>query len=306
MKFDYSRREFLKTPGAALKGAAMVKVAAVGSQLACGVESGGRRVKKCLKYSMVEEEGTILERFRMLKEIGFDGVELDSPNELAESEVLAARDETGLEIPGVIDSVHWRQPLSDADPEVRQKGLDGLETALRDAKAYGASTVLLVPGVVNKETSYDDAYNRSQAEIRKILPLAEELEVKIAIENVWNHFLLSPLEMASYLDEFDNPWIGAYFDVGNIVNYGWPEQWIRILGDRIMKLDIKEFSRQKRDEEGLWAGFDVKIGEGDCDWPAVMQALAEIGYEGWGSAEVKGGGRERLQEIYDRMERVLV
>jgi hexulose-6-phosphate isomerase len=136
--------------------------------------------------------------------------------------------------------------------------------------------------------------------------MAEELGVKIAVENVWNNFLLSPLEMARYLDEFESPWIGAYFDVGNIVNYGWPEQWIRILGERVLKLDIKEFSRKKRDEEGLWAGFEVEIGEGDCDWPAVMEALVEIGYEGWGSAEVTGGGAERLREISDRMDRVLV
>ncbi|MGW8181191.1 MAG: sugar phosphate isomerase/epimerase family protein, partial [bacterium] len=201
---------------------------------------------------------------------------------------------------------HWNKPLSDPDPVVRQEGLDGLETALRDAKTYGADTALLVPAVVNKQTSYDEAYVRSQTEIRKVLPLAEELGVKIGVENVWNHFLLSPIEMARYLDEFESPWIGAYFDVGNIVNYGWPEQWIRILGDRILKLDIKEFSRQKRDEEGPRAGFEVEIGEGDCDWPAVMAALIDVGFEGWGSAEVTGGGAERLKEISERMDRVLV
>lgn len=254
---------------------------------------------------MVEGDGTILEKFALLKELGFDGVELDSPNQLDQRVVLQARDETGLEIPGVIDSVHWNKPLSDPDPAIRAEGLEGLKVALRDARAYGADTVLLVPAVVDKRTSYDDAYVRSQAEIRRVLPLAEELGVKIAVENVWNHFLLSPLEMARYLDEFESPWIGAYFDVGNVVTYGWPEQWIRILGKRILKLDIKEFSRKKRDEEGLWAGFDVAIGEGDCDWPAVMEALLEIGYSGWGSAEVTGGGPQRLREISERMDSVL-
>jgi hexulose-6-phosphate isomerase len=254
---------------------------------------------------MVEEETTILEKFRLLRELGFDGVELDSPNDFDEEEVLEATEKTGLEIPGVIDSIHWTKPLSDPDPAVRAEGLEGLRTALRDAKTYGADTALLVPAVVNKQISYDEAYVRSQEEIRKVLPLAEELQVKIAVENVWNHFLLSPIEMARYLDEFESPWIGAYFDVGNIVNYGWPEQWIRILGKRILKLDIKEFSRKKRDEEGLWAGFAVKIGEGECDWPAVMSALVEIDYRGWGSAEVPGGGAERLREISRRMDEVL-
>jgi len=271
----------------------------------CKAESSGGRIRKALKFSMVEGDGTILEKFALLKELGFDGVELDSPNQLDQRVVLQARDETGLEIPGVIDSVHWNKPLSDPDPAIRAEGLEGLKVALRDARAYGADTVLLVPAVVDKRTSYDDAYVRSQAEIRRVLPLAEELGVKIAVENVWNHFLLSPLEMARYLDEFESPWIGAYFDVGNVVTYGWPEQWIRILGKRILKLDIKEFSRKKRDEEGLWAGFDVAIGEGDCDWPAVMEALLEIGYSGWGSAEVTGGGPQRLREISERMDSVL-
>ena len=138
-----------------------------------------------------------------------------------------------------------------------------------------ATTVLLVPAVVNKEVSYADAYTRSQAEIRKALPLADELGIKIALENVWNNFLLSPLEEARYIDELDSPMVGAYFDVGNVLRYGWPEHWITTLGKRILKIDIKEFSRKKQNEEGLGKGFDVELLEGDCDWPAVMAALRE-------------------------------
>ena len=165
---------------------------------------------------------------------------------------------------------------------------------LRDGKRYGASSVLLVPAVVNKEVSYDDAYKRSQAEIRKAIPLAEELGVKIAIENVWNHFLLSPLEAARYVDEFNSPAVGWHFDVGNILNYGWPEQWIRILGPRIQKLHIKEFSRKKRDSQGLWKGFDVKLLEGDNNWPAVMKAagrhrLSRLGDHRTGRRRHPGG-----------------
>jgi hexulose-6-phosphate isomerase len=188
---------------------------------------------------------------------------------------------------------------------VRTAGLKGLETALTDANAYGASTVLLVPAVVSAEVSYADAYARSQAEVQKALPMAADLGIKIAFENVWNKFLLSPLEMARYIDEFESDWVGAYFDVGNIVTYGWPEHWIRTLGPRILKVDIKEYSRTKRDKEGPSAGFRVELGEGDCNWPAVREALADIGYNGWATAEIPGGDTERLRDIAQRMNRIL-
>ncbi|MEZ4701631.1 MAG: sugar phosphate isomerase/epimerase family protein [Rhodothermales bacterium] len=264
-----------------------------------------KRLFKALKFGMVDEPLSILDKFKLLKEIGFDGVELDSPSDLDPQEVVDARDATGLLIPGLVDSVHWRKTLSDPDPAVREEGRAALEHALREGRRYGCTTVLLVPAVVNKEVSYAEAYERSQAEIRKVLPLAREVGVKIALENVWNQFLLSPLEFARYIDEFDSPWIGAHFDIGNIVNYGWPEQWIRTLGPRILKLDVKEFSREKRNDQGLWEGFKVEIGEGDCDWPAVNAALADIGYVGWAAAEVSGGNADRLRDIAARMDRVL-
>lgn len=295
----FTRREFITTTGAA---AAAFAFASPGA----GEDTRPKRrpIRKAVKLGMVAGEMSLLEKFRLLKALGFDGVELDSPNTLDDEEVLAARDEAGLPVHGVVDSVHWRHTLGDPDPDVRAKGVDGLKTALRDCKRYGGSTVLLVPAVVNKTVSYDDAYRRSQAEIRKALPLAEELNIRIAFENVWNNFLLSPLEAARYVDEFDSPLVGWYFDVGNVVNYGWPEQWVRILDKRLFKLDIKEFSRAKRDNEGLWKGFGVKLLEGDCDWPAVMAALDEIGYQGWATAEVAGGDEQRLRDIADRMDRI--
>jgi L-ribulose-5-phosphate 3-epimerase len=300
MAGQLDRRTFIGAAGAAVVGAAAVPL--------LGVEGPGmtqRRIRFSLKYGMVKEGGSVLEKFRLLKDLGYDGVELDSPNGLDNDEVIAARDETGLAIPGVIDSVHWKDTLSDPDPAVRARGVAGLETALHDCKLYGGTTVLLVPALVNKAVSYDDAYQRSQAEIRKVIPLASELGVKIALENVWNSFLVSPMEAARYVDEFESDRIGWYFDVGNIVYYGWPEQWIRILGKRILKLDVKEYSRTKLDNEGRWKGFGVEIGEGDCDWPAVREALADVGYEGWASAEVGGGGRDRLEEVLKRMSRAL-
>ncbi|MCK5210316.1 MAG: sugar phosphate isomerase/epimerase, partial [Cyclobacteriaceae bacterium] len=248
---------------------------------------------------------SVMDKFKLLKDLGFHGVELDSPNKLNKKEILEARDKTGLEIPGTVNSFHWKSPLSDPDPKVREKCTESMKTALRDTKEYGGTTVLLVPGVVNEKVSYDDAYRRSQEEIKKLLPVAEETGVKIAIENVWNNFLISPMEAARYIDEFDSDMVGWYFDVGNIIRYGWPEQWISILGKRILKLDIKEYSRKKQQEEGIWAGFDVKLTDGDCNWPVVMDALEEINYSGgWGSAEVPGGDRKRLQEISERMDKI--
>ena len=265
---------------------------------------GSRELRKAVKIGMVAGDLTLTEKFALLVELGFDGVELDSPTEYTTAEVLAARDTTGLAIPGVVDSVHWHKPLSHPDPKVRAEGRAALETALRDAAAWGASSVLLVPAVVSKEVSYDAAWDRSLAELERVTPLAESLGVSIAIENVWNDFLLSPLEARDYVDATNSPAVGWHLDVGNLVNYGWPEQWATILGDRVLKLDIKEYSRVKRNAEGLWKGFDVELLEGDCDWPAVMAALDAIGYTGWAAAEVAGGGRERLAEVAARMDRI--
>ena len=294
-----SRRRFLQSTGTAVAAAGVA-----GAAVPIHATADTPRIKKAVKFGMVRGPMSMVEKFKLLESLGFDGVELNSPNDYTLADVLRARDDSGLPIHGIVDSVHWRQRLSDPDPAVRAKGLAGLKTALRDAKAYGATTVLLVPGRVTKTDSYDQVYRRSQAEIRKALPLAAELNIKIGIENVWNDFLLSPLETARYIDELGSPMLGAYFDVGNVVRYGWPEHWIRVLGRRIIKLDIKEFSRVKSDEEGLRRGFRVKLLEGDCDWPAVMAALREINYPGWGTAEIPGGQRDRLQEIAERMDRI--
>ena len=297
-----SRRQFLQTSAAL--GAATLGGLAMTHAQESAPQATPNGFKKAVKYGMIRAGNTVQEKFQLLKNLGFDGVELDGPSQLNREEVLKARDTTGLVIHGVVDSVHWGKPLSHPDPAVRAAGVAALRVALQDAHAYGATTVLLVPAVVTKEISYADAYQRSQTEIRKVLPQAAELGIKIAIENVWNQFLLSPLEMARYLDELESPLMGAYFDVGNIINYGWPEHWIRTLGKRIFKLDIKEFSRQKRDAEGTRKGFQVELLEGDCDWPAVMKALRDIEFTGWGTAEIPGGDEKRLADIATRMNKI--
>ncbi|MEI7939262.1 MAG: sugar phosphate isomerase/epimerase family protein [Verrucomicrobiota bacterium] len=299
------RREFLTVAGGALALAALAPSALAGDASLDGAALPPRRsLKKGIMWGTVGVKGSVLEKMKAIKEAGFEGTEMMS--HMDQDEVLRARDETSLAIPSVCGRDHWGKPLSDPDPKVRAEGLEALKQTLRDAKRYGASSVLLVPGVVTKQVSYADAYTRSQAEIRKAIPLAEELGVKIAIENVWNHFLLSPLEAARYVDEFHSPAVGWHFDVGNILNYGWPEQWIRILGPRIQKLHIKEFSREKRDKQGLWKGFDVPLLEGDNDWPAVMKAVDDIGYHGWAITEQGGGDSPAgLKDLCQRLERIL-
>ena len=182
-----------------------------------------------------------------------------------------------------MNSEHWRSPLSSADPAVVEKSLDGMRTSLRNAKLWGADTVLLVPAVVNPETTYAQAWERSQRQIRKLIPLAEESKVIIGIEEVWNKFLLSPLEFARYVDEFKSPWIRAYFDIGNVAIQGYPQDWIRTLGKRIVKLHFKDFSFKKR-----MAEFTPLL-EGEIDWRAVHAALADIGFQGTATVELSGG-----------------
>jgi L-ribulose-5-phosphate 3-epimerase len=296
------RRKFLGR-AACLSAAALVAPAA----LAAATEATAkpkRSIRKAIMWGTVGVKGSVLEKMKAVKEAGFEGAEMNS--HMDQEEVLRARDETGLVIPSVCGAHHWSKPLSHPNPAVRAEGLEALKQTLRDAKRYGASSVLLVPAVVNKEVSYDEAWTRSQAEIRKAIPLAEETGVKIAIENVWNQFLLSPLEAARYVDEFKSPAVGWHFDVGNVITYGWPEQWIRILRQRIQKLHIKEFSRTLRDKEGLWKGFSAKLTEGDNDWPAVMKALDEIGYAGWAMTEQGGGDTpEGLRDLVERFDKIL-
>lgn len=257
--------------------------------------------RKAVKIGMVEAGATLMEKFTILRDCGFDGVELDSPSGLTHDEVLAAKAKSGLEIPGVVDSVHWSKPFSDPDPAVRQEGRKALETALRDAHAYGCSSVLVVPAVVQKKVSYLDAWQRSQAELRQLLPLAAELKVQIAIENVWNKFLLGPTELARYVDELASPWVGVHFDAGNLVTFGYPEHWVPILGKRILKVDVKEFVRGRAGGQG----FDAKLNEGDTDWPAVVSALKAIGYDGWFTAEMNGGDAAYLKDLGKRMDAFL-
>ena len=259
-----------------------------------------RSLKKGIMWGSIGFGQTIMEKFQAAKDAGFDGVEVMS--HLDRNEVLKARDATGLPIPSVCGANHWKFPLSDPDPAIREQGVAAIKVSLEDAAAYSADTVLLVPGRVSETVSYDDCWNRSVEEIKKVVPMAINLKVKIGLENVWNNFLISPMEAASFVDQFKTTFVGFYFDCGNILVYGWPEQWIKILVKRLAKVHIKEFSRKIADTQGKSAGFKVNLQEGDVNWPNVMKALDNIGYSGWTTIEQPGGSTpEGWKDLCDRV-----
>lgn len=257
-------------------------------------------VKKAVEYSMLPGKIPALDRFQIARDAGFEAVECPTITDAAAAEeILAASRKTALPIHSVMNAEHWRSPLSSADPAVVEKSMEGMRTSLRNAKLWGADTVLLVPAVVNPETTYAQAWERSQRQIRKLIPLAAEAKVIIGVENVWNKFLLSPLEMARYVDDFGSPWIRAYFDIGNVAISGYPQDWIRTLGKRIVKLHFKDFSFKKR-----LAEFTPLL-EGEIDWRAVHAAIAEIGYQGSATVELSGGDAAYLKEVNARFEKIL-
>jgi L-ribulose-5-phosphate 3-epimerase len=222
------------------------------------------------------------------------------PEEREAEEIKSAAAAAKIRVDSVMNMDHWKYPLSSDDPQVAEKSLLGMRTSLHNAKVWGSDAVLLVPAVVNSHTSYSDAWARSQKEIRKLIPLAEELKITIAIEEVWSKFLLSPLEMAKYIDEFQSPWIKAWFDVGNVLLYGYPQDWIRTLGKNIVNVHLKDF--KLRDDCYAW----VNLGDGDVDWNAVRHAFAEIGYSGSAIAELEGGDEAYLRDVSRRIDRLLL
>jgi len=267
------------------------------------LKPAARNLKKGVMWGSIAMGKTIMEKFKFAKDAGFDGVEAMS--HLNRSEVLKAMEVTGLPVTSVCGELHWKYLLSDPDATIREQGITALKLALQDASAYGTDAVLLVPGRVSDTVTYDECWLRSTDEIKKALPLAEKLQVKIGIENVWNNFLLSPMEAATYVDQFRSPYVGFYFDCGNILAYGWPEQWIKILSKRIVRVHIKEYSKKIADKQGKGAGFGVKLMEGDVNWPAVMKALDDVGYQGWTTIEQPGGDTpEVLADLCDRLKKI--
>jgi L-ribulose-5-phosphate 3-epimerase len=262
-----------------------------------------RKLRKAIMGGLGIKKLSIAENFKAAKEAGYEGVEPHGG--MNQQEVLDALGASGLEAASVCCHTHWKDTLTHQEEAVREKGLQGVLTTLRDAKAYGAGSILVVPGVVNDVVTYDQAWERSITQIKKAVPLAKELGVRISIENVWNNFILSPLEAVRFLDEIGDPIVGWHFDIGNVLRFGWPEQWIKVLGKRINRIHIKEFDTEKMKNEGLYKGFDCDLTEGSNNWPAIMKALDEAGYEGWAISEQRGGiSSEGLKGLTSRMDKI--
>lgn len=258
---------------------------------------------KAVLITMLPKDVAYAGRFAIARDAGFDAVEMQTTSRAEEvAEVREASAKTGLRVHSVMNADHWRFPLSAADRDVVNRSVAGMETSLRNAAAWGADTVLLVPAVVDGSTSYRDAWTRSQKVIReRLLPVAKDLKVIVAVEEVWNKFLLSPLEFARYVDEVDSPWLKAYFDVGNVVFYGYPQDWIRALGARIAKVHLKDFQLDRANGRFAWKN----LGEGDIDWLAVHRAFTDVGYRGAFTTELPAGDAMYLKDVAARVDRFL-
>jgi len=284
------RRSFLRYATAVTAGTGLL-----GESSFAKSRQKNAKLRKALQLGMLPRELSDVDKFKLAKKCGFDGIEGSPMNDLDAARQLGnlAR-QASIPIHSIVYG-GWGAPFSDPDPKVIEKGLAGMETALRSAKALGADTVLLVPAIVNENVSYAQAYKRSQTHVKKLLPLAEELGVVIAVENVWNKFLLSPLEFARYVDEFESPWLKAYFDIGNVILFGYSQDWIRTLGKRIVKIHLKDFKRR---------GYEwTNLLDGDVNWPQVRRALDEIGYDGYLTTELRGGDEAYLADLAERIDR---
>jgi hexulose-6-phosphate isomerase len=297
MKHVINRRSFLKVTACA------AATAALGHPGYCAAPT--RNLRKAIMYSTIGVKGTVLDKFRAMKEAGFEGIE--PMGGMNRDEVIAAFKETGLQAASVCCHTHWEKPLSAADEATRKIGLDGLVTSLHDAKAYGAGSVLLVPGVARNGVTYQQCFDRSIAEIRNAIPVAQETGVKISIENVGNNFIVRPEQAVEYLDAIKSEWVGWHFDIGNVGRIGPPaERWIIVIGKRINRIHVKDYSA-KPNAAAATGTRRPKLLDGDTNWPTVMKALDDAGYSGWGISEQPADQAANVEAAHDlaqRMDRI--
>lgn len=282
MKTGIERRDFVWTGAFLLGGAAIGAVRAAET---------GPRIRKAVGWGMIQEKLPSEDKLRLAKDAGFEGIEVSrgaAKQTGEEVRALAkASEKVGIPIHGVSNG----------------SNLD-LDAAIEEAAIYGATTVLQVVRA-DANLPYLENYRKTQELIRAAIPKAEQKRIKILVENVWATFLIEPLTMARYLDEIGSPWVKSYFDIGNVMRWGWPQHWIEVLGKRIEKIHIKEFSLKVAMKEGMSKAFDLPIGEGEIDWKRVREELGKIQFRDWATAEVRGGDRQRLAQISAEMDRVL-
>lgn len=286
MPAPLDRRAFLKATtalAAAASGASLIRPAPAQA----GPLKG--KVKTAVRYNMVTGNLPDVDKFKIIKDAGFDGVELITRSVKDRRALHQAQDATGLAVHGVSHS---------SDPDIAA-GIDL-------AREFGGDGVLVTIPAPKSTESYLENYKTRQQIIRDAAPHAEKHRVKILVENVWASFLIEPLSMARFIDEIDHPWVGAYFDVGNNMRWGFPEHWIEVLGPRIGgKIHIKEFSTAQMMNDGLRHAFDVPLGEGSIDWEGVRDRLAKINFTGWATIEVRGGDVNHLTDLRQRLLKVL-
>jgi L-ribulose-5-phosphate 3-epimerase len=280
-------------------------IAAVAAAVPVAHAAPKRNLRKAIMFNTIGVKGTVLEKFRAMKAAGFEGVE--PMGGMNRDDVLAALKTTGLQAASVCDHIHWQKPLSDPDEGTRKLGFDGLVQSLQDARVYGATSVLLVPGVVRIGVTYEQCFERSIAEIKKAIPVAKELGVKIAIENVGNKFIETPEQAVQYLDAIDSEWVGWHFDIGNVGRLKDPaEKWIQVIGKRILRLHIKDYAVQTGTPDPADKGKPErpKLLDGATNWPAVMAALDSTGYSGWAITEQPGSQTADVASARDMIQRM--
>jgi hexulose-6-phosphate isomerase len=277
-----NRREFLAATGAI--------AATIPTFAESATPEKPARLYKAVKGGQKRGE-TPLDFFKRLKGLGFDGVESGNPKDAAA--YFAATAETGIMVHGLVGGTHWKTRLSDPDAAVREKGRRNLEDALRRSWRLGGSSVLLVPGrVAGAKETHDDVWNRSAEQIKLALPLAAKLGVRILIETVWNGFCEDPETFRDYIDHFDDPWLGAYFDIGNMQKFAPAHEWIRILGSRSVKLDVKDWGKKN--------GF-CRLGEGDVNWDKCREELVKLNFTGWATREGRDKDLEDTSALIDQL-----
>jgi L-ribulose-5-phosphate 3-epimerase len=312
-KIILNRRDFFKGAGA---GAAVLATTSLtGAEApspgaaAIVTPPAGKQILLSCKLSMIarESEGrklSAVERLRMAAEAGFDGVDFDEAGGFTPQQARDAVREAGVFVHNAINHAHWNVRLTDANPETREKARANLEHCLRVSHAAGGSGVLIVVGR-GGDGPTEEVEERCRAEMKKALPLAAALGQMILIENVWNQMMYDhdkgPEQGAerfvAFVDSFNSPWIGMYYDIGNHWKYGQPGDWIRAFGHRCVKLDVKGFSRAAN------KFVDITSADDDLPWDEVRKALQEINFTGWATAEVGGGGVKRLATVREQMQK---
>lgn len=303
---SFSRRFFFQSSAMAVAAGSVLSggglMAEPAPAMAAGDDGLKGRLWKTLKIGMVKVPGTLTEKFQAAKAAGFEAIEMNAPGMDVE-ETRRAIQESGLPVDGTVNSSHWEVRHTDPDPAIRAKAQESLITAIRNTHAVGGHSVLLVVGH-GKDGPEHEIWKRSIDNIAPAVPVAAQLGVQIVIENVWNHFLYNhdgdhtqtAEKYVRYVDELNSPWVGMQFDIGNHWKYGSMGDWIRQLGRRVFKLDIKGYHRA----DDKWA----RISEGDIDYADVRKALKEINFYGWCAAEVGGGDAAELKRISGEMDLV--